>query len=125
MKTIATYQQLSLLIEGILYKYFDSKAQKEFINNHENIHRCFFQLKNQFPNYFQRLTFDTNGHYPYSKDLDCILQDFQLCGIINKLNPTFKTIVFNGDNEFNARRENRISFVEDDAFSSIAAEMSI
>ena len=125
METVVTYQQLSLLIEAILYKYFTDKKTQEFTGNHEKIHRCFYGLKNQFPDYFQRLTFDVNSHYPYSKDLDSILQDFQVCGIINKLNPTFKTIIFNGDAELQTRKQKRIPFIKENELSKFAAELTI
>jgi hypothetical protein len=125
METIATYQQLSVFIEGILDKYFSGKDLREFTGNHEQLHRCFYELKQQHPKYFQRLTFDVNSNYPYSKDLDSILQDFQICGIINKLNPTFKTIIFNGDDDLSARKEKRIPFVNEDELIAFATELTI
>jgi len=125
MGAIESYQQLSLLIEGILFKYFDGKDNNEFTGNHEKIHRSFYELKLRHPKYFQRLAFNTNNYYPYSKELDAILQDFQVCGIINKLNPTFKTIKFNGDINFASRKEKKIPFVEEEELNGIAAELTI
>ncbi|MCJ7449699.1 MAG: hypothetical protein MUO72_18650 [Bacteroidales bacterium] len=125
METIATYQQLALLIEAILKQYFINKEMKGFTSNHEQLHRNFYRLKKDFPQYFERLTFDTNGHYPYSEDLDSILQDFQICGIINKLNPKFRTIIFNEVENFDERKAKRIPFVEDNVLQDIAAKLTI
>jgi hypothetical protein len=125
METIATYQQLSLLIEAILKEYCSIKASKEFTGNHETLHKNFYLLKVDFPEYFERLTFDTNGPYPYSKDLDSIFQDFQVCGIINKLNPKFRSIIFKDVTNFPERKAKRIPFVKESELKEIAAELEI
>ncbi len=125
METITTYQQLSVLIESIFTQYFTDKNTRAFTGNHERIHRNFYSLKKHYPEYFHRLSFDENNHYPYSRDLDAILQDFQICGIINKLNPTFKTIIFNGDTELQTRMTKKIPFVKDEELVDIASELTI
>lgn len=125
MEKVLTYQQLSLLIESILKRYFISKSTKEFTGNHEEIHKNFYQLKQHFPEHFSRLSFNTNGHYPVSKDLDSILQDFQVCGIINKLNPKFRTIIFKGAGNYNTRKEKRIPFIKDMELETMASELTI
>jgi hypothetical protein len=40
--------------------------------------------------FVSELLFDTNGNYPYSEQLDQILQQFQLCGVLSRPNPTYK-----------------------------------
>jgi hypothetical protein len=121
MKKIETYQQLSVLIEAI----FENKGLEEFTGNHEKLHTSFFNLKEKFPDYFGRLTFDVNGHYPYSKDLDSIFQDFQICGIINKLNPKFKTYIFKGLDSIDERKKEKIPFVKENDLESISEGFEI
>jgi len=125
MEKIESYQQLSLLVEAILKEYFSQKQIKEFTNNHEKLHKNFYTLKKLYPNYFKRLVFDTNGHYPVSEDLDSILQDFQICGITNKYNPVYKTIKFKGDDRFEENRKKRIPFIKSHEIEGIAAQLSI
>ena len=49
--------------------------------------------------------FDENGHMPYSEDLDSIIQDFQVSGVINKLNPGFNTVIINKSEEENVLKK--------------------
>jgi len=94
---INTYQEQSLLIAKILYKYSLVSRKKEIEDYYANIHQEFFNLKKKYPKFFDRLFFDNNGHLPFSKDLDYIIQDFQVAGIINKLNPKFNTLIINSE----------------------------
>ena len=125
MESIESYQQLSVFVEALLLKFFDQHDTMEFSNDHEKLHRSFFELKKKYPDYFKRLLFDTNGFYPVSDDLDSIFQDFQICGITNKYNPIYKTYRFNNDVKFNNNRKKRIPFVKDDEINTIASELSL
>ncbi len=120
---INTYQKLSTLIGEILKSYSNEKG-KSISGNHRNLHENFYDLKKKHPEYFMRLRFDTNGHYPISDDLDSILQDFQISGRINKLNPGFKTIVINNIPD-NNRKERMIPEVDNDLIKEFAKELSL
>jgi hypothetical protein len=121
---INTYQQLSVFIEALLI-FRKKRGEENFSSNHEKLHNCFFSLKEKYPDYFKRLRFNRNGHYPISEDLDSILQDFQIAGIINKTNPEFKTILINNDNLLSERIKRRIPDIKDDTIESISKELDI
>lgn len=92
-----SYQEQSLIIAKLLYQFSLSPKRGVIKNYYSNIHNAFYKLKQSHPNLFDRLFFDTNGHLPYSKDLNDIIQDFQVSGMINKLNPGFNTLIINQD----------------------------
>jgi hypothetical protein len=46
-------------------------------------HKYFYYLKMKEPKKYERLTFDTNGGTPYSRDLSEIFLDFKTCGLIS------------------------------------------
>jgi len=92
---IETYQEQSILIARILYQYSLKQGGNQISNYYSHIHEAFFKLKKKHPELFSRLFFDINGHIPYSKELDSIIQDLQISGVINKLNPGFNTLIIN------------------------------
>lgn len=105
-----SYQQQSFIIANILYLY--SSKKNEIKNYYSNIHNAFYQLKLKHPTFFDRLFFDTNGHLPYSKDLNDIIQDFQVSGLVNKLNPGFNTLIINKKETENLIRKSSNDFPE-------------
>lgn len=135
MEIVKSYQQLSVLVEAILLKYFaingsneflsDKKEKGTFSDNHELLHKNFYQLKSSYPDYFKRLKFNTNGHYPFSEDLDSIIQDFQISGIISRSNPHYKKISFYEKDDFEKSREKRIPFVDNNVLDKFVAQLSI
>jgi len=63
------------------YQQVTVEVQKELDNFKGNdIHVHFYKLKQQFPERFERLLFDTNGELPFSEDLEQILLDLYLSG---------------------------------------------
>ena len=46
--------------------------------------RYFWLLKQENPDRFERMWFDTNGHEPYSDTLSDILFDLVVCGLYNR-----------------------------------------
>lgn len=92
---IETYQEQSFLIARILYQYSLRPGRTQIKNYYSHIHEAFFKLKEKHPELFNRLFFDVNGHIPYSKELDSIIQDLQISGVISKLNPGFNTLIIN------------------------------
>lgn len=62
------------------YQEVYKEVEKELKNIKGDKYDFFYNLKMQQPKRFERLTFDTNGHSPYSEDLSDIFFDFLLCG---------------------------------------------
>jgi len=71
-------QKQANLIRAIL----NLSGLEKITANSGKIHKVFYDLKQEFPEYFKRLMFDTNGHIPVSEDLDEILFTFKLSGRI-------------------------------------------
>jgi hypothetical protein len=40
--------------------------------------------------FVQDFLFDTNGNYPHCEQIDELLQEFQLSGVLSRPNPTYK-----------------------------------
>jgi hypothetical protein len=49
----------------------------------KDYHKYFYNLKIKEPERCERLTFDTNGHTPFSEDLGSIFFDFIVCGFMD------------------------------------------
>lgn len=122
-----SYQQQSLIIAQILYKYSITAKRKEIKNYYAHIHNAFFKLKKGHPNYFDRLLFDTNGHIPYSKDINDIIQDFQVSGLVNKLNPGFNTLIINEDKlkTLIKKKQNEIPEIRQDELDAMIGELAL
>jgi hypothetical protein len=45
--------------------------------------RYIFSMKQVWPEKYERISFDFNGHEPFSKDLASIIFDFKLCGYLD------------------------------------------
>ncbi len=79
-----TYQEVTKVIIWDLKKLrtsmgFDTLGE---VDKALNVQKHFYNLKSKYPNKYERLTFDTNGHEPFSKDLEEILSDLRVCGIL-------------------------------------------
>ena len=79
-----TYQEVSEIIQLDLRNLrvkmgFDTLGEA---NKAINVQKHFYYLKSKCPEKYERLTFDTNGSEPFSKDLESILCDFRTCGIL-------------------------------------------
>lgn len=70
----------------------DKNYKKCFISNHKEVQLFFYGLKTnpRYKLFVQDLLFDTNGNYPHCDEIDELLQEFQLSGIISRPNPTYK-----------------------------------
>ncbi len=121
---INTYQQLSVFIEAILNEY-RKKGGKYFTSDPTKIHTEFYKLKQKYPDIFKRLHFDSNGHYPVSKDLDSIFRDFEISGAVDKDNPTFKKIIVNINHSLTSRRRKRIPDIPINKIKEIAEELNV
>lgn len=70
---------------------------KAFKRSWTKTHSFFFKISNdeEFSDLFDKMLFDTNGPYPFSEELDEILSEFQLTGIIGSPNPILKEYSIN------------------------------
>lgn len=120
-----TYQDQAILIKFVLANI--SKRQTEIKNYYKEIHTKFFELKQNYPNYFSRLFFNENGHIPYSEDLDAIIQDFQVAGVVNKLNPGFNTLIINkiDSSEVEAKIKTELPEIQISDLKAICSDISI
>ena len=59
---------------------------------HRQLHQFFWRLKQdeRFKAFVEDLLFDTNGNYPHCEQVDELLQEFQLSGVLSRPNPTYK-----------------------------------
>ena len=59
---------------------------------HREVHLFFWGLK-QNPKhrpFVDDFLFDTNGNYPHCEEIDELLQEFQLSGVLSRRNPTYR-----------------------------------
>lgn len=59
---------------------------------HRELHQFFWGLKQdeRSKGFVQDLLFDINGNYPHCDQIDELLQEFQLSGVLSRPNPTYK-----------------------------------
>lgn len=81
MMSKQTYQEVFDIIEEDI-KRLRRKYGIETLGEVKNIHKYFYKRKLRHPEKYERLRFDTNGSIPYSEDLEEILGDFRVCGIL-------------------------------------------
>jgi hypothetical protein len=76
MDETQTYQEVSkIILEELVLNPVDFKKK--------DYQEYFYNLKIKEPEKYERLTFDTNSHKPYSEDLTDIFVNFFLCGFID------------------------------------------
>lgn len=68
-----SYQEVYKVIESDIRKLGNKKLNEIS----KDYHVYFYNLKQENPKRYERLNFDTNGHKPYSSDLECILTDLR------------------------------------------------
>ena len=70
----------------------DKNFRPCFKGDHKAVHRFFwtFTQDDKTKPFVAELLFDANGNYPYSEQIDEILQEFQLSGVLSRPNPTYK-----------------------------------
>ncbi len=59
---------------------------------HRDLHHFFWRLKQAQPSacFVEELLFDTNGNYPHCDQIDELLQELQLSGVLSRPNPTYR-----------------------------------
>lgn len=70
----------------------DRRCGSRFKSGHQDIHVFFWGLSREPETepLVGGLLFDTNGTYPYSLEIDELLQEFQLSGLLARPNPTYR-----------------------------------
>ncbi|MGO9116173.1 MAG: hypothetical protein ACLQPD_01030 [Desulfomonilaceae bacterium] len=70
----------------------DKNFQRCFKAGHRDIHVFFWKLSQDETTkpFVARLLFDTNGNYPHSLQIDELLQELQLSGLLARPNPTYR-----------------------------------
>ena len=80
----------------LLALFVDLATNKNYKNcfkaAHRELHQFFWKLKQDELSrpFVENLLFDTNGNYPHCEELDELLQEFQLSGVLSRPNPTYK-----------------------------------
>jgi len=70
----------------------DLNFERRFKSGHRDVHRFFWRLSQAETTrvFVAQLLFDVNGNYPYSSQIDELLQEFQLSGLLARPNPTYR-----------------------------------
>jgi len=94
---MASTSEMSLDTRKLLLALFVDVTQDRnfkpcFKAAHRELHQFFWRLKQdkRFKPFVQDLLFDTNGNYPHCEQIDELLQEFQLSGVLSRPNPTYK-----------------------------------
>jgi hypothetical protein len=77
-----TYQELSRVIKKDLQNL---RKQGYRTLGDIDYQEYFYKKKQENSKDYERLVFDTNGHKPFSEDLERILGDFRVCGYLKTI----------------------------------------
>ena len=77
-----TYQELSRVILQI-FVTFRRLRGNFFPLDYVKLHNIFYVLKEKFPEHFGRLLFDSNGPFVTSDELDDVMFDLSVTGIVD------------------------------------------
>lgn len=94
---MGTLSNPSLNVREFLLSLFadlanDKNFEPRFKGDHKAVHQFFwtFTQDDKTKPFVVELFFDANGNYPYSEQIDELLQEFQLSGVLSRPNPTYK-----------------------------------
>jgi hypothetical protein len=70
----------------------DRNFNKCFKAAHRELHQFFWRVKQRRESacFVDDLLFDTNGNYPHCDQIDELLQELQLSGVLSRPNPTYR-----------------------------------
>ncbi|MBU0765441.1 MAG: hypothetical protein KJ607_11465 [Bacteroidetes bacterium] len=123
--SIESYQDLTKLVQAILIQYAEKKQKDRIEDYYIKIHENFYSLKTKYPTCFRRLLFNTNGHFPYSDDLDSIIQDLQIAGYVSKPNPRFSELIIRREESaFEFLKKNHME-IEEEFLDEITNHLSL
>jgi hypothetical protein len=80
------------LLLALLVDLAKDKNYVNFTGAHRRLHEFFWQLKTtpKYAPFVEDFLFDTNGNYPHAEQLDELLQELQLSGVLSRRNPTYR-----------------------------------
>ncbi len=94
---MVTLSNPSLNLRELLLSLFADLANDKnfkpcFKGDHKAVHRLFWEFTqdDKTKPFVAQLLFDANGNYPYAEQIDELLQEFQLSGVLSRPNPTYK-----------------------------------
>jgi len=94
---MVTLSNPSLNLRELLLSLFADLANDKnfkpcFKASHKSLHQFFWECSQgeQTNPFVADVLFDANGNYPYSDQIDELLQEFQLSGVLSRPNPTYK-----------------------------------
>lgn len=76
---INTIQKQNLIIHAV----FNLSRLEKITKDESKINEVFYKLKKEFPDCFRELLFNTNCQSPRSEDLNNILNNFKLSGVLD------------------------------------------
>lgn len=70
----------------------DRNFNRCFKAAHRELHHFFWKVKQapESANFVEDLLFDINGNYPHCDQIDELLQELQLSGVLSRPNPTYR-----------------------------------
>jgi hypothetical protein len=88
----ASFDARTLLLALLVDLAADKNFKSCFKAAHRDLHHFFWTLKQEERSrpFVQDLLFDTNGNYPHSEQIDELLQELQLSGVLTRPNPTYR-----------------------------------
>lgn len=92
-KKISESEKLS--IDDLILLAFANIDENVFDGSKEKINNLFYDLKQNYPEYFKELHFMTCEDFPFSKELEQIFSRFQQSQAISIKNPLYKRFEMN------------------------------
>jgi hypothetical protein len=88
----ATIEPRKFLLALVADLAQDKNFRACFKAAHRELHLFFWKLKQaaDYMPFVEDLLFDANGNFPHCEQLDELLQEFQLSGVLSRPNPTYK-----------------------------------
>jgi hypothetical protein len=90
--SVTSVDERKFLLSLLVDLTSDLNYKRCFKAAHRDLHQFFWLLKKdaELKNFVQNLLFDINGNYPHSDQIDELLQEFQLSGVLSRPNPTYR-----------------------------------
>jgi hypothetical protein len=88
----ATIEPRKFLLALVADLAQDKNFRGSFKAAHRELHLFFWKLRQaaDYRPFVEDLLFDANGNFPHCEQLDELLQEFQLSGVLSRPNPTYK-----------------------------------
>lgn len=80
--------------DSIIAYLFSSLENEKIPTDEGKLHSSIFELKKEYPDFFEDFTFSQGNIYPFSKELERVLFRFQQSLILGTINPTMEFFTF-------------------------------